>query len=183
MKGVAPKADVYAYRGCWELESGDTQCNTLSLARALDGVAQSDASILNLSLSGPKDLLLDRLVDRLVSQGVFVVAAFDPKRPSENRFPTRRDGVLIVRAEHMNQDFNSEFTAPGKRIVVLPTKGYSLMTGHSVATAYTSGVLALIVQKQTHIADRNRSDVSDLLEAQLSRNDVSSVDDLLKITL
>ena len=57
------------------------------------------------------------------------------------------------------------------------------MTGHSVATAYTSGVLALIVQKQTHIADRNRSDVSDLLEAQLSRNDVSSVDDLLKITL
>ncbi len=183
LKGVAPKADVYAYRGCWELESGDTQCNTLSLARALDGVAQSDASILNLSLSGPKDLLLDRLVDRLVSQGVFVVAAFDPKRPSENRFPTRRDGVLIVRAEHMNQDFNSEFTAPGKRIVVLPTKGYSLMTGHSVATAYTSGVLALIVQKQTHIADRNRSDVSDLLEAQLSRNDVSSVDDLLKITL
>lgn len=183
LKGVAPKAEVYAYRGCWELENGDTQCNTLSLARALDGVAQSDASILNLSLSGPKDLLLDRLIDRLIAQGVFVVAAFDPKRPSESRFPSRRDGVLIVRAEHMNQNFNSEFTAPGKRIVVSPTKGYSLMTGHSVATAYTSGVLALIVQKQAQAADRIRSNVSDLLGAQLRRNDVSSVDDLLKITL
>ncbi len=183
LKGVAPKAEIYAYRGCWELDNGDTQCNTLSLARALDGVAQSDASILNLSLSGPKDLLLDRLIDRLVSQGVFVVAAFDPKRPSESRFPSRREGVLIVRAEHMNQDFAGEFTAPGKRIVVSPTKGYSLMTGHSVATAYTSGVLALLIQKQVHIADRNRSEVSDLLEAKLSRNDVSSVNDLLKITL
>jgi len=183
LKGVAPKAEVYAYRGCWELESGDTQCNTLSLARALDGVAQSDASILNLSLSGPKDLLLDRLVDRLVAQGVFVVAAFDPKRPSESRFPSRRDGVLIVRAEHMNQDFNGEFTAPGKRIVVSPTKGYSLMTGHSVATAYTTGVLALIVQKQVDTAERDRGDVSDLLETQLSRNDVSSINDLLKVSL
>jgi len=187
LKGVAPEADVYAYRGCWELDSGDTQCNTLSLARALDGVAQSDASILNLSLSGPKDLLLDRLVDRLVKQGVVIVAAFDPNRPSESRFPSRRDGVLIVRAEHMNQDFNGEFTAPGKRIVVSPTKGYSLMTGHSVAAAYTSGVLALIVQKQGFAnAERKRkTDInsSRLLKAQLSRNDVSSVSDLLKVTL
>ena len=138
---------------------------------------------MNLSLSGPKDLLLDRLVDRLLAQGVFVVAAFDPKRPSESRFPSRRDGVLIVRAEHMNQDFNGEFTAPGKRIVVTPTKGYFLMTGHSVATAYTSGVLALIVQKQVDAADGDRGNISDLLEAQLSRNDVSSVDDLLEVSL
>ncbi len=164
LAGVAPAADVYAFRGCWEADNS-TQCNTLSLARALDGVLQTDASILNLSLSGPEDLLLDRILDKLIEQGVLVVAAFDPQRPQSARFPSRRSGVLIVRAKTMNEDFQNEFTAPGKRIVVAPNGGYTLMSGHSVAAAYTSGVLALLTQQQAqNTAAKTREANGDLMQ-------------------
>lgn len=150
--GVAPKAKLEAYRGCWESAkesvSNATQCNTLSLARALDAVSRSTVDILNLSLSGPKDALLDRLIDRVIAQGTIVVAAFDPKRPNSERFPSSKDGVLIVRAQSMDQQYQRVFTAPGSRVVTSPGNRYDYMQGHSVATAYTSGILALY--KQAH---------------------------------
>jgi len=161
LPGVAPAAEILAYRGCWEGQSGNTQCNTLSLARALDKVLKARPSILNLSLSGPSDKLLDGLIDVLVAQNTFVVAAFDPKRPVADRFPMRRSGVLIVRAEHMNQNYQDEFTAPGKRIVVSPDSDYITMSGHSVATAYTSGLLALITQAAENTEEFDLYDLVD----------------------
>jgi len=141
--GVAPQAKLLAYRGCWENSDGQTNCNTLSLARALDAVVRSGADILNLSLSGPKDFLLDRLIDRVIANGTVVVTAFDPARARQPRFPSNRDGVLVVRAEKLDSQFGDFFTAPGARVVATPGNGYNFMKGHSVASAYTSGLLAL----------------------------------------
>lgn len=177
IRGVAPAAQVLAYRGCWENDSGGTQCNTLSLARALDDVIKAAPSILNLSLSGPRDRLLDSLINKLVAKNVFIVAAFDPSRTNNNRFPARRNGVLIVRAEHMHQGFQNEFTAPGRRIVVSPDTNYQSMNGHSVATAYTSGVLALMAQISL---SEPSVDLNDLVDAQ-GRPNVSNIDQLLKL--
>lgn len=146
LPGVAPAASLMALRGCWEENSGNTRCNTLSLARALDAVVSSEPAILNLSLSGPRDPLLDRLINKIVKNKTLVVAAFDPARPHEQRFPSRGDGVLIVRAEMLDKQYQNEFTAPGARVVTSPGNRYNFMTGHSIATAYTSGVLALLTQ-------------------------------------
>jgi len=145
--GVAPSAKVIAYRGCWESVDSDTHCNTLSLARALDAVTRSDVDILNLSLSGPKDLLLDSLIERIVAQKTMVVAAFDPNRVDEDtRFPSKNDGVLLVRANILDRQYGNVFSAPGERLVASPGNRYDHMVGHSVAAAYTSGVLALYKQ-------------------------------------
>ncbi len=146
--GVAPSAKLLAYRGCWENTDGNTNCNTLSLARALDAVARSGADILNLSLSGPKDLLLDQLVSRVIDNGTLIVAAFDPERAGQSRFPSSKEGVLIVRAEKLDSQYQDIFTAPGARVVASPGNRYNFMKGHSVATAYTSGLLALRKQSQ-----------------------------------
>lgn len=146
--GVAPLASLQAYRGCWESLGGATNCNTLSLARALDAVARRGADILNLSLSGPRDLLLDQLLNRVIDNGTIVVAAFDPQRAEQPRFPSSREGVLIVRAENLDQQYKDVFTAPGARVVTSPGNKYNFMKGHSVATAYTSGLLALRKQSQ-----------------------------------
>ncbi len=154
--GVAPQAKLLAYRGCWENADGNTNCNTLSLARALDAVARSGADILNLSLSGPKDILLDRLLDRVIANGTVVVAAFDPERFGKSRFPSEKEGVLIVRAEEMDSQFEGVFTAPGARVVATPGNGYDFMKGHSIATAYTSGVLALRKQFRNSILGSNK---------------------------
>ena len=142
--GVSPAITLESYRGCWEQpELQLTRCNTLSLARALDAVIKSEADILNLSLSGPQDNLLDRLIQRVVERGGIVVAAFDPQRSMQKRFPSPREGVLIVRAQGLDSRYADVFTAPGERVVAKPGNGYDYMHGHSVASAYTSGVLAL----------------------------------------
>ena len=158
--GVAPGATLKAYRGCWEAsETNKTNCNTLSLARALDAVSASNTDILNLSLSGPKDLLLDRLIQRIIDQGTIVVTAFDPTRPAINRFPSQRDGVLIVRAQDLDNQHTEFFTAPGARVVLSPGNKYDFMHGHSVASAYTSGLLALRKQVfETAIGGKKQAD-------------------------
>ncbi len=149
--GVSPAVNLESYRGCWEHpDSGFTRCNTLSLARSLDAVLKSNVDIVNLSLSGPKDDLLDRLIKRIIERGSIVVAAFDPKRAMKPRFPSPREGVLIVRAQELDKQFDSVFTAPGERVVPTPGNGYDYMHGHSVASAYTSGLLALRKQALEH---------------------------------
>jgi len=179
--GVAPGADLVAYRGCWEELAGNTQCNTLSLARALDAVVNNNDKpmILNLSLSGPHDRLLESIMAKVISNGTITVAAFDPMRPHAKRFPSPRKGVLIVRAETLDKQYQDQFTAPGGRIVTSPGNRYDYMMGHSVASAYTAGVLALIAQSpQRHrlkmLFDSSGKTkyraVSDLLETVLSRS-------------
>jgi len=146
VSGIAPAAKLLAFRGCWEESPDQTHCNTLSLARALDAVVRQQPDILNLSLSGPYDPLLNRLVDQIIKNDTLVVAAFDPQRSTTERFPSPIPGVLIVRAENMDRQFQTEFTAPGSRIVTTPDDKYAFQAGHSIASAHTSGVLALLTQ-------------------------------------
>jgi len=151
MSGIAPAAKLLAFRGCWEEGDHVTNCNTLSLARALDAVVKSQPDILNLSLSGPYDPLLNRLIDKVVKNQTVVVAAYDPARLSSKRFPLPQEGVLIVRAENMDkQSINKQdeyaLTAPGAKIVTKPYDAYTYVTGHSIASAHTSGLLALLTQ-------------------------------------
>ena len=153
--GLAPSAELIAYRGCWESASGDTLCNTLSLARALDGLTRSNISILNLSLSGPKDRLLNTLVYRLVQNNVLVVAAYDPLRANSERFPESQPGVLIVKAVEEKRPSEDQFTAPGKRLVASTSNSITSMQGHSVATAYTTGILALISEATSGTENTN----------------------------
>lgn len=167
--GIAAGATVEAYRGCWEsIDRTKTNCSTLSLARALDAVARGQADILNLSLSGPKDVLLDRILQKIIDRGTMVVAAFDPSRVGSLRFPSARDGVLIVRAKGLDGDNGDVFTAPGARVVARPGNRYDYMRGHSVATAYTSGLLAL--RKQVSLSKGSGAHVGETDWRNMSRS-------------
>jgi len=113
-------------------------------------VVKRQPHILNLSLSGPYDPLLNKLVDRIINNQTIIVAAFDPSRSNKKRFPEVRDGVLIVRAENLDSHFEDAFTAPGSQMVPTPNNNYSYQTGHSIASAHTSGLLALLTQARTY---------------------------------
>lgn len=144
--GVAPGASVRSFRGCWEESSGATRCSTLSLARALEAVLHSDADILNLSLSGPPDPLLSKLLRQITDRGVVVTAAHDRDRSGSNRFPEPSDAVLMVKASRLDGEDGQMFSAPGGQVVTVPDNRYEYLQGHSVASAYTAGVLALYKQ-------------------------------------
>jgi hypothetical protein len=89
--GIAPEAQLYALRACWEVSASQTLCNSLSLAKALSFAIDRKADVINMSLSGPVDLLLGRLIDVALSHRQQVVAAVDA-RAAGGGFPAGAPG-------------------------------------------------------------------------------------------
>ncbi|MBX5459544.1 MAG: S8 family serine peptidase [Steroidobacteraceae bacterium] len=94
--GVAPAAELMVLKACWE-ERPDAPavCNTLTLAEALAFAIQRRARIINLSLTGPSDPLLSRLVDRALSQGTLVLGAAANAFPGRSLASTKLDGFPL----------------------------------------------------------------------------------------
>ncbi len=147
ISGVAPGANLHAYRACWETDDGRTRCNSLTLSQALDRVVDASPHIVNLSLTGPRDRLLDKLVDRVIDQGAIVVVAHDGQVRADNRFPTPRPGVVTVRDGSGTADAINGVFAPGDAVLTAqPGHSYDYMTGTSLSAAHVSGVVALMLE-------------------------------------
>jgi len=95
--GLAPDAKLWALKACWQLErqSSSARCNSFTLASALSFAIDKDVDIINISLAGPSDPLIARLVAAAIDSGIIVVAA-DPVITNE-RFPAKLKGVIAVR--------------------------------------------------------------------------------------
>ncbi|MEL6197788.1 MAG: S8 family serine peptidase, partial [Pseudomonadota bacterium] len=58
--GVAPDAEILSLRACWETTRGmPGECSTFSLARALNFAILQEIDVINMSIGGPYDPLLD----------------------------------------------------------------------------------------------------------------------------
>jgi subtilisin family serine protease len=145
--GVAPDARLLTLRACEELSvDGRGACTSFSLARALDHAIVARSDVLNLSLGGPRDPLLARLVARALAQGIVVVAARgDDMR--HHPFPTNLDGVIAVSAS--TPDGAGRLNAPGQDVLTLvPPDGYDYLSGSSMAAAHVSGIVALLLERE-----------------------------------
>jgi subtilisin family serine protease len=144
--GIAPGARLMALRACWQQVS-DTVCDTLSLAKALHFAIEHDAQVINLSLSGPPDILLGRLLDVALARGAVVVGAVDPNL-ALGGFPASHPGVVAVASdpgEARAPRGSSAYLAPGRDIpTTLPGGRWSLVNGSSFAAAHVSGLFALL---------------------------------------
>lgn len=145
--GVAPDARLLALRACWQTGKGAASlCDSLALAEALHFAIEHDAEIINLSLSGPNDVLLGRLIDLAVSHGAQVVAAFDPAL-SRGGFPASHPGVIAVASDGVEASQEGVYTAPGHDVPTTQPGGrWGLVDGSSYAAAEVSGLLALLRQ-------------------------------------
>lgn len=146
--GVAPDARLMALRACWQDPSSpDTICDTLSLARALSFALENGAQVINLSLSGPSDLLLGRLIDAAVARGVVVVGAVDPAQ-AQGGFPASHPGVVAVASDLAGARSSGAFVAPGRDIpTTVPGGRWSLVSGNSFAAAHVAGLFALLRER------------------------------------
>jgi len=146
--GIAPRARLMALRACWQQSAAATICDTLSLAKALQFAIDHRARVINLSLSGPHDMLLGRLVDIGLARGQKVVAAFDPATP-DGGFPASQPGVIAVANTNSAGIPQRVFLAPGRDIpTTAPGGGWTLVDGISYAAAHVSGLLALMNERQ-----------------------------------
>jgi subtilisin family serine protease len=136
--GVAPGAELIALKACWqERADAPAVCNTLTLAEALAFAIERRSRIINLSLTGPSDPLLARLVGRALDAGILVLGASVARTAAmpvgtafDAGFPLSVPGVIAV------ADSN-----PVERVATAATSAESRVTSGGTAVV-SSSVLA-----------------------------------------
>ncbi len=157
--GVAPEARLLALRACWQADGG-TRCNSFTLAKALNFALLHNAQVINLSLSGPQDRLLQQLVAVAQARGIRVVGAIDPGR-GDGGFPANSPGVFAVAADDAPGHSSQALLAPGRDIpTTMPGARWGMVSGSSYAAAHVSGMLAVIGELKPQLAaDRLRDGI------------------------
>ncbi len=142
--GVAPHARLMALRACWQQpRSPTTVCDSLSLAKALQYAIDNKAQVINMSLSGPPDVLLGRLLDIALARGATVVGAVDPA-VGDGGFPASHAGVIAV-SDDPALTLTGAYLAPGRDVPTTEPGGrWFLVSGSSYAAAHVSGLFALL---------------------------------------
>jgi subtilisin family serine protease len=169
--GVAPDVKLMAFKACWQPSPTSAgRCNSFTLAQALADALAARAQVINLSLVGPSDTLLEALVAKATQAGVIVVGAVssDPRFG----FPAKLPRVLpVAEAESAPEDRADILRAPARDIVTLVPNGhYDFASGSSLATAQVTGVVALLLARNQKLGvERLRS----LLAQSTSRHDTT----------
>jgi subtilisin family serine protease len=152
--GVAPEAELWALKACWQEPptARSAVCDGYTLAQALDAAIVAGAQVVNLSLAGERDALVERLVRQALARGIVVVAAAEGDPPE---FPAAIDGVLAVHAWSEAGPIRADapalpgaaLVAPGTDILTtVPRGGFDFLSGSSFAAAQASGVAALVLE-------------------------------------
>ncbi len=158
--GVAPEAEIYALKACWQQPPGarEAVCNSYTLAKAVDFAIGQGVQVLNFSLAGPPDPLLGRLIGQALSRGIVVVAADGGAVPGKAAadFPASYQGVLgILGSNDLQGELvrpawggHPALAAPAVDILTTSPQGhYDLFSGSSLAAAEVSGVAALMLER------------------------------------
>ena len=126
--------------------------STARIAKALGWLASKKPRVINISLVGPRNELMKRLIDALKARGITVVAPVGNDGPAAPpQYPASYAGVVSVtgvdsrgvalfesgRATHL------DFAAPGADMAAArPGNGYSKVRGTSFAAPLAAGRLA-----------------------------------------
>ena len=160
--GLAPDSHIVAMKACWGISEGnlDAICNSFTLALALNTAINMKVDVINLSLTGPFDPLLARLIDTAVRQGIIVIASQTDRLDDKSGFPAQQPGVIGVQSH--NHMLRTSYTtqarivpAPGEQILTtLPNEAYDFISGNSMATAHVTGLAALLLQLERGLTNQ-----------------------------
>lgn len=155
--GIAPDVRLLSYKACWRSAAGGTKaaCNSFTLAQAISAAIEAHADIINLSLAGPRDPLLTRLVEQAGAAGIIVVGAVPPDGQRDT-FPTNIPSVIAVDAIEDGNSAADVLRAPGRDVMSLAPHGhYDFYSGSSLATAEVTGLVALLRSERPRLTARD----------------------------
>lgn len=150
--GVAPSASLTVLKACWYDGGGaGAVCDSFTLAKALTFALESGTDVINLSLGGPSDGLLARIVGLALDSGIVVVAAAPASSPGG--FPSDVPGVIVANSGgEPAREPGLQLSAPGDDILVpVPGGGFDYSSGNSLSAAQVSGVAALLIARQPRL--------------------------------
>ena len=147
--GTLYAADVYG--------AGPAGGSAEGLARALAWMAENDVPVINVSLVGPRNALVEAAVRRLTARGQIVVAAVGNDGPAAPPlFPASYPGVVGVTAVNSRDRVLPEagrgsqvdFAAPGADMAAAAMGGgYVGVRGASFASPIVAGLLSSRLQR------------------------------------
>ena len=173
MVGIAPSARLLALKACWQLgpDSAEAECNSYTLAKALAEAIARRPQIINMSLTGPSDPLLQSLAELASAQGIVLVGPAAASSARGERFPASVPGLLSTQVATATHRLGT-LSAPGSDILTLAPGGrYDFASGDSTAVAAVSGVAALLLAAKN---DLTAAQLSALLSASIPAAALSS---------
>jgi minor extracellular protease Epr len=153
---MLPGASVYAASVFYQKDAYSQSASTIALLQALEWMLVKRVTVINMSLAGPPNALLEKALQRVRSQGIAVVAAAGNAGPaSRPLFPAAYDSVIAVSAVDQKQRIyrwanrgnHIDFVAYGVNVTTLRAGGgEGTESGTSMATPVISAALALQMQ-------------------------------------
>ena len=173
VEGVAPQASILAVRAFRVRNAGEAaETTSWTLLRAIEWAVENKANVLNLSFVGPKDDALHFALRSAAARRVVAVAAAGNNGPKATpAYPAAYPEVIAVTAvdakdqryAQANRGSYIAFAAPGVDVLAPVEKGkHSYLSGTSFATAYVSGIVALLLERNR---DLDTGAVVDLITA------------------
>jgi subtilisin family serine protease len=156
--GVAPQAQIMSVRAFRTSKRGELpETDTERLLAAIDVATTKGARVLNMSFVGQQDRVLHEMLGKVSRKGIVLVASAGNGGPdAKPAYPAAYPEVIAVTAvdeddrryEHANRGSYIAVAAPGVEILA-PVEGgrYEPVSGTSFATAYVSGIAALLLER------------------------------------
>ncbi len=143
-------ADVYG--------GNQAQGSAFAIARALSWLASHHPEVINISLVGPPNKLMERAIAAVQARGIEVVAAVGNDGPAAPpQYPASYPGVIAVTAvdarghalPEAGRPTHLDFAAPGSDMAAaLPGRGYARVRGTSFAAPLAAARLLIAGSEQ-----------------------------------
>ncbi|MGI1663681.1 S8 family serine peptidase [Palleronia sp. KMU-117] len=147
--GIAPGAELLSAVAFGRYDERDA-ASMESIARSIDWLLGQDVSVINMSLAGPRNEVLRRIMETAAARGAILVAASGNDAAAEVAYPGSDPAVIAVTAlDAAKRPYGNasvgdevEFAAPGVDVLVAEGDGTAYRTGTSYAAAVLSALVA-----------------------------------------
>jgi subtilisin family serine protease len=160
LMGAAPDARILAVRA-FDPAGKSAEGTTFAILKGLDWAAAHGARVINMSFAGPNDPAIHRSLTAAHQRGIVLVAAAGNAGPkSPPLYPAADPNVIAVTAtdaddklfKQSNRGRHIAIAAPGTQILVaIPDGSYEVSSGTSYSAAEVSGIVALMLQRQSDL--------------------------------
>lgn len=164
-KGRLKGAELYTASVVTADSSSQQGAGVPELVRAIDWMLSNDVRLVNISLAGPYNTILDRVIQRAAGKGMTFIAAVGNDGPNAlPRYPAAFDSVIAVTAVDSARNIydravrgdHVDFSAPGVDVFINNGKAAQYLSGTSVAAPF---VTALVASDLTLSSERNATNL------------------------
>ena len=150
--GLLPGATLFAGSIFEDRGNGKLLGNLSSMIKALDWMVEEHVPVVNLSLAGSNNSVLQYIIDKALVKGLILVAAAGNGGPdADPAFPAANPRVIAVTAidsqlaayRYANRGSYIDFAAPGVGLRIATAPPGKLQSGTSFATPFITSAISL----------------------------------------